>query len=144
MPAHTIDEVIEHLDDLITHARRAKSRLGYFAALYRNVTIKVKEGILAGSFEDAARMERFDVMFANRYLGVLERYRRGEEPGKCWRTSSRRRELASHSLATSPAWHQCSHQSRSRGCRCPNFTRCAAGRHGRDFDTINDLLQRCS
>src|SRR5215216_7912660 len=58
MPAHTIDEVIEHLDDLIAHARRAKNRLGYFAALYRNVTIKVKEGILAGSFEDAARMER--------------------------------------------------------------------------------------
>src|SRR5829696_9607757 len=89
MPAHTIDEIIEHLDDLIAHARRAKNRLGYFAALYRNVTIKVKEGILAGSFEDAARMERLDVAFANRYLDALERYRRGEEPGKCWRTTFR-------------------------------------------------------
>lgn len=89
MPARTIDEVIEHLDDLIAHARHAKNRLGYFAALYRNVTIKVKEGILAGSFEDAARMERLDVTFANRYLDALERYRRGEEPSKCWRTSFR-------------------------------------------------------
>jgi hypothetical protein len=89
MSACTIDEVIEHLDDLIAHARREKSRLGYFAALYRNVTIKVKEGALAGSFEDGARMEQFDVTFANRYLDALERYRRGEEPSKCWRTTFR-------------------------------------------------------
>ena len=78
MPARTIDEVIEHLDDVIALARSEKSRLGYFAVLYRNVTIKVKEGILAGSFEDGARMERLDVAFANRYLDALKRYRQGE------------------------------------------------------------------
>jgi hypothetical protein len=89
MPARTIDEVIKYLDDAITLAHHEKSRLGYFAVLYRNVTIKVKEGILAGSFEDGARMERFDVTFANRYLDALERYRRGGEPSKCWRTSFR-------------------------------------------------------
>jgi len=89
MPARTIDEVLEHLDEIIDLARREKGRLGYFAALYRNVTIKVNEGILTGSFEDAARMERFDVAFANRYLDALERYRRGEELSKCWRTSFR-------------------------------------------------------
>jgi hypothetical protein len=89
MAARTIDEVIEHLDEVVDLARREKSRLGYFAALYRNVTIKVNEGILAGSFEDGARMERFDVAFANRYLDALERYNRGEEPSKCWRTSFR-------------------------------------------------------
>ncbi len=87
MPAGTIDEVLEQLDEIIGLARREKSRLGYFAALYRNVTIKVKEGILAGSFEDGARMERFDVAFANRYLDALESYRRGEELSRCWRTS---------------------------------------------------------
>ena len=80
MPARTIDEVVEQLDDLISYARREKSRLGYFAALYRNVTVKVKEGILAGSFEDGARMERLDVTFANRYLDAVERYRRGKNP----------------------------------------------------------------
>ena len=89
MAARSIDEVIEQLDEIIDLARRQKSRLGYFAALYRNVTTNVKEGILAGNFEDAERMERLDVAFANRYLDALERYRRGEEISKCWRTSFR-------------------------------------------------------
>jgi hypothetical protein len=74
---------------MIDLARREKSRLGYFAALYRNVTIKEYEGILAGSFEDGARMERLDVAFANRYLDAFGRYHRGEELNKCWRTSFR-------------------------------------------------------
>jgi hypothetical protein len=89
MAARTIEEVLERLDEAVDLARREKSRLGYFAALYRNVTSKVNEGVLAGSFEDGARMERFDVAFANRYLDALERYQRGEEPSKCWRTAFR-------------------------------------------------------
>ena len=35
MPARTIDEVLEQLDEVIDRARREKSRLGYFAALDR-------------------------------------------------------------------------------------------------------------
>ncbi len=89
MPARTIDEVLKHLDEIVDLARREKSRSGYFAALYRNVTIKVHEGIVAGSFEDGTRMERLDVAFANRYLDAFERYHRGEELSKCWRTSFR-------------------------------------------------------
>lgn len=89
MPARTIDEVVEQLDGLISRARYEESRLGYFAALYRNVTVRVRDGILAGSFEDGARMEQLDVRFANRYLHALERYRRGEELSRCWRTSFR-------------------------------------------------------
>src|SRR5215208_5052232 len=48
MAARTIDEVLEQLDEIVDLAHREKSRLGYFAALYRNVTSKVNEGILAG------------------------------------------------------------------------------------------------
>ncbi len=142
MPAHTIDEVIEHLDDLISRARREKSRLGYFAALYRNVTIKVKEGILASSFEDTARMERLDVTFANRYLDALERYRRGEEPSKCWRTSFRAAE----------SWHPIvlqhlllginAHINLDLGVAAAQTspgTQLAGLR--RDFDSINDILR---
>jgi len=50
--ARTIDEVIVHLDDIIARSIREQSRLGYFAALYRKVTVKVKEGIAQGRFED--------------------------------------------------------------------------------------------
>ena len=84
MIAKTIDEVIDHLTDIIDRARREESRLGFFPALYRKVTTKVKEGIASGRFEDGPRMERLDVIFANRYLDALERFREGERPSECW------------------------------------------------------------
>lgn len=87
MPAQTIDEVIDRLDDIITRARSERSRLGYFAVLYRNVTVNVKQGIRAGRFEDGARMERLDVAFANRYLEAMELYRQGGRPSLCWLAS---------------------------------------------------------
>jgi hypothetical protein len=84
MTPQTIDEVLAELDRIIQWARNEKSRLGFFATLYRNVTINVKEGIAAGSFENGARMERLDVTFANRYLSALESFRGGEPLSKCW------------------------------------------------------------
>jgi hypothetical protein len=80
----TIDEVIAAFDTLIAGDIRAKSRLGYFAALYRGVTIEVKAGIAAGRFDDGPRMERLDVTFANRYLRALQQFRLGESPSRCW------------------------------------------------------------
>ena len=141
MSARSIDEVIEHLDEIIDLARRQKSRLGYFAALYRNVTSNVKEGIVAGTFEDAERMERLDVAFANRYLDALERYRRGEEISKCWRTSFR----------AAQEWHPIvlqhlllgvnAHINLDLGVAAAQTspgTQLAGLR--RDFDSINDVL----
>lgn len=141
MAARTIDEVLERLDEVVGFARREKSRLGYFAALYRNVTSKVKEGILAGSFEDGARMERFDVAFANRYLDALERYQRGEVPSKCWLTSFRaaqdwRPTILQHLLLGINA-----HINLDLGIAAAQTS---PGTHlaelRRDFDSINDVL----
>jgi len=87
MTVHTIDEVIEQLTDIIDRSRREGSRLGYFAALYRKVTIQVKEGIAQGRFEKGPRMERLDVTFANRYLTALDQYRRSEPLSRCWRVA---------------------------------------------------------
>jgi hypothetical protein len=87
MTVHTIDEVILTLDEIIARARSERSRLGFFATLYRNVTIRVKEGIAEGLFEDDARVERLDVAFANRYLTALDSFRRGERPSLCWHVS---------------------------------------------------------
>ncbi len=87
MTPQTIDEVIAELGQIILRARNERSRLGFFAALYRNVTIKVKEGIVADLFEDGARMEKLDVTFANRYLAALGSFRRGEPLSKCWLVS---------------------------------------------------------
>jgi hypothetical protein len=82
--ANSTDEVIEQLSEIIDSSSRRGSRLGYFAALYRKVSIKVKEGIGEGLFEDGPRMERLDVVFANRYLEALENHRLGEPTTRSW------------------------------------------------------------
>jgi uncharacterized protein DUF5995 len=86
-PAQNIDEVIVRLTDIIDFSRQEQSRLGYFAALYRKVTISVKQGVLNGRFEDGARMEALDVNFANRYLEAYEFHRKGETSTDSWQVS---------------------------------------------------------
>ena len=63
--SENIDKVIEKLTDIIDTSIQTKSRQGYFAALYRKVTIRIKEGIADNYFDNGERMERFDVIFAN-------------------------------------------------------------------------------
>ena len=84
MLANTIDEVIQLLDDIIEENKNIPSTLGYFAALYQKVTCKVKEGITNNFFEDGERMERLDVIFANRYLEAYHNYKNNEETSKSW------------------------------------------------------------
>ncbi|WP_231424527.1 MULTISPECIES: DUF5995 family protein [Pedobacter] len=70
LPAKTITEVISRLDDIINHSFVAKSRAGYFACLYRKMTVAVQNGINDGLFADGPRMEKLDVIFANRYINA--------------------------------------------------------------------------
>lgn len=68
IPVSKIDDVILSLDQIISEAEQNNDPAGYFAALYRKVTVKVKEGIATGYFDDGPRMEQLDVAFARRYL----------------------------------------------------------------------------
>lgn len=85
MAAATIDEALAALDSIIERARRDDDRRGYFAVLYRKVTAKVKEGIEAGLFDDADRMARLDVLFANRYLDAEDAHTHGAALTRSWR-----------------------------------------------------------
>lgn len=85
VPASTIDEVIARLAAIGTQARARGERHGWFACLYRRTTENVLRGIANGRFADAARMERLDVVFANRYLEAYERHRAGLEAPASWR-----------------------------------------------------------
>ncbi len=87
MPARTIDEVVVKLDEVIETAKAEKSRMGYFPALYRKVTVAVRDAIRNGDFEDNERLERLDVVFANRYLEAVEQQKRGEKPTRSWEVS---------------------------------------------------------
>ncbi|MDB3906917.1 DUF5995 family protein [Crocinitomicaceae bacterium] len=83
-PAITIDEVIERLDVIIDDSIKTKNRAGYFAALYRRVTAAVKEKIAEGYFDDNPRMEKLDVVFANRYLEAHAAWTNNEPCTKSW------------------------------------------------------------
>ena len=87
MPATTIDEVINSLQSIITESINTNSRTGYFAALYYKVTASVRDGIAKGQFENGARMEKFDVLFANRYLDALNAWNNGQALSESWRVA---------------------------------------------------------
>lgn len=73
--AKTIDDVISMLEDIIQESIEKNSAQGYFAALYHQVTIKVKEGIENNFFEDGPRMEKLDIIFALRYIDAYNNWK---------------------------------------------------------------------
>src|SRR6266511_1696962 len=85
MAAEHIDDVIEALAAIVRQARTAGDRLGYFAALYRQVTVEVRTAMNSGFFDDPARMDRFDTVFGNRYFDALDAWRRDRGGPHCWR-----------------------------------------------------------
>ncbi|GAB3443905.1 DUF5995 family protein [Actinophytocola sediminis] len=85
MVADNIDEVVDGLAEIVLAARDAGDRVGYFAALYRQVTVEVRTAIHSGQFDDGPRMDRFDTLFGNRYLDALDAWRRDRSGPRCWR-----------------------------------------------------------
>ncbi|PHN03610.1 DUF5995 family protein [Flavilitoribacter nigricans] len=82
--ASTISEVIDQLDRIIDWSIRESNRIGYFACLYRKVTVAVQAGIQNGTFEDGPRMERLDVLFANRFLEAFRQHQNLENCTGAW------------------------------------------------------------
>ena len=85
IPATNIKEVVAELDIIIERCINENNKLGMFAALYRKVTLQVEKGIAVGRFDDGARMERLDVVFANRYLEALQAYNTGQAMTSSWK-----------------------------------------------------------
>lgn len=84
-----IDDVLAALRTVVDDAARTGNRIGLFAAVYRQVTAAIARGIADGRFDDADRLDRFDAVFAGRYLAALEAWRAGEDPGRSWRLAFR-------------------------------------------------------
>lgn len=86
----TIDEVIARIQGVIDWTIANQSKLGYFAALYKRITIAIKQGIQQNLFDDGPRMERFDVTFASRYFAALNAYfHPSQYPAisRCWKVA---------------------------------------------------------
>jgi hypothetical protein len=70
----SFDDVIAELNRIIDWSRQGGNRMGYFAALYKHITILVKQATEDGYFENAEQLEKLDVLFAQRYFDALHGY----------------------------------------------------------------------
>lgn len=85
--ASNIDEVLAILSGMIADCAGRRDPLGYFPALYRQVTLRVQAGIAQGFFDDGPRMDRFDALFANRYFAAYDAFTSGGTPTKSWQVA---------------------------------------------------------
>jgi hypothetical protein len=87
MPVSTINEVLAELQQIITDCENRSDRAGYFASLYYKVTDQVRQGIANNDFENGPRMEKLDVLFANRYLDALDNWRNNRPLTNSWKVA---------------------------------------------------------
>jgi len=80
----TITDVVLALDNIVQDSASTQSRTGYFAALYKRMTMAVSEGIQKGAFEDGPRMEALDILFAQRYFAAFDAFKSGQECSSSW------------------------------------------------------------
>lgn len=84
MATNTISQIIEQLNEIVIRSEANADRAGYFAALYKRVTVAVAHKIAEGYFDDNERMEKLDIVFANRYLEAYQNYMGGKPCSACW------------------------------------------------------------
>lgn len=84
MDPQSIEGVISALDGIVERAWNERSRVGYFAALYRRVTRAVRDALLQHRFQNSPLLERLDVTFANRYLEALTAFLAGQPTTRSW------------------------------------------------------------
>lgn len=85
----TISEVLTRLEGIIEWAKAADSPLGYFPVVYHITTAAVKQGVEAGIFDDGPRMERLDVVFAERYFEAFDAWQAGQPVTRAWEAAFR-------------------------------------------------------
>ena len=87
---NNIDDVINAIQGIVDWSIANQSRLGYFAALYKRITLAIRKAIGDGAFQDGPRMERLDVVFASRYFAALNGWFHPgafPPPSHCWRVA---------------------------------------------------------
>ncbi len=85
----TIDDVVRELEMIITNSELRKSPRGYFAGLYRRVTLEIQKGVEETDpekqiFQDNARMAALDVVFADRYIEAFYGFKKSEKISDSW------------------------------------------------------------
>lgn len=80
----SIGDVLKELDRIIDREVKENRPHAVFAFVYRRTTAKIAEGLQENRFQDNARMETFDVAFAQRYIDAYWQQAQGEKPTRSW------------------------------------------------------------
>jgi len=82
-----LDDVIGDLDTIIDRAIDDRSELGIFPAMYRVVTVGVREAVRVGFFDHNDAMEQLSVVFADRYLDAYDAMRHDRPLTESWQVA---------------------------------------------------------
>lgn len=140
MIASNINDVLNHLDDIIETARRNKSRRGYFAVLYKQVTSQVQQGIEDGRFENGDRMDHLDTAFANRYFEAMKQYEQGKKPSKCWAIAFKAEDRGNQTILQHLLMAMNAHINLDLGIAAARIQPTNLDDLSHDFNTINEIL----
>lgn len=144
MPATTIDEVLAELEAIIEESTGKGLRAGYFASLYHLVTTKVKEGIQRNDFENGPRMERLDVLFANRYLTAFHQWQHKQPLSGSWKIAFEAAEKGGHLVLQHLLLGINAHINLDLGIAAVETVQAIGSNNiqdiHKDFDAINDIL----
>jgi hypothetical protein len=141
MPLATIEEVIAALEKIIHDSIESKSPLGYFAALYHMVTLRVKDGSDKNEFSNSAMMKQFDVVFASRYIDAMNAWKNKQPLSSSWKTAFEAAEKSSYLVLQHLLLGMNAHINFDLGITAAEL----AGEGPmtivkKDFDSINDIL----
>ena len=70
----TLDEAVRGIDQVVDWAIRSESHIGYFAALYKRITLAIQDAISDGVFDDGDRIDQLGIVFSQRYFSSLNAY----------------------------------------------------------------------
>jgi len=70
----TIDDVVHTLGQIVDWSIKAESHIGYFAALYKRITLAIHQAVGDGVFDNGRLIEELDVAFGRRYFNALNAY----------------------------------------------------------------------
>jgi hypothetical protein len=72
--AKNVEDVLRNVDQIVDWSINAESCIGYFAVIYKRITLAIREAINEGQFDDGHRVAQLDVAFAQRYFNALNAY----------------------------------------------------------------------
>ncbi|MEO8795016.1 MAG: DUF5995 family protein [Daejeonella sp.] len=85
MVSKSIDEIISELKTIVDRCIKSESCVGYFAMLYLKVTKRVRDEIQKKSFTDCLRMEKLDVIFAQRFITAFNDWQASKATSASWK-----------------------------------------------------------